>query len=155
MRREVPLVPIRERLQDALWLEEEAVVISPDTRKQLLAVIETALRRGPSYVTPGGVKHWPPLDAFRALTADYEVERDALKEALEREKASHDALADAVVRTRHAIPESHDFDLDIDRPGCPLCTAFNEARWLVASLRIADIERASALSSPVTEEEGT
>lgn len=82
------------RTVPARVLPAAAVVISPDTRKELERVVADQCRRGRSYVTPGGLKFWLELDAFRALMAELdrlltvEAERDTLREAFE-EYANH------------------------------------------------------------------
>lgn len=43
-------------------------------RQKLTEIVQEALRQGASFVTPGGLKYWPALDAFRELLAVLDAE---------------------------------------------------------------------------------
>jgi hypothetical protein len=68
---------------------------NPDTEALL---VQQELERGQSYVTPGGMKYWPALDAFRKILAERDALAARLREAEEalREACLHQGLpADA------------------------------------------------------------
>ncbi len=52
-------------------------------RVPLILTVEAALRTGESFVTPGGLKYWPPLDVFRWLQANYDAEIERLQAVID------------------------------------------------------------------------
>jgi hypothetical protein len=44
-----------------------------------IAEIRNELRKGQSYVTPGGLKYWPALDSFNALLAEQDELRERIR----------------------------------------------------------------------------